>query len=170
MRILICLVAATLAGGCNRASAPAPAPTGTGSSTAADVARTAGSAEPGAAPAHASAGMAHADHTPHHGGLVLMNGDLHFEVVLDPSGRHRLYFSDETRTELPASIASIVTMTVTRTTGAREDLPLEIDEAGESWVARGRAVNDPDAIVRVSYVANGTPYFIDLPWARPVAR
>lgn len=168
MRLLGYLVAATLVVGCNRA--PAPAPAGAGPGAAGDVARTAGSAGAGGAPAHASTGMAHADHTPHHGGLVLMNGDLHFEVVLDPGGRHRIYFSDETRADLPASIASIVTMTVTRTTGAPEAVPLEIDETGESWVARGRAVDDQAAIVRVSYVANGKPYFIDLPWTRPVAR
>ena len=34
-------------------------------------------------------------------------------------------------------------------------LPLEIDEAGESWVAAGRAVEGDDVMVTVSYTVRG---------------
>src|SRR5947209_1908347 len=50
----------------------------------------------------------HGDHNPRHGGIVMMKGEnLHYEVVLDASGRsHRLFFTDATREDLPASTAS----------------------------------------------------------------
>jgi len=61
---------------------------------------------PAAAPA---TGVPHGDHNPRHGGVVFMDGDLHFEVVLGRDGQHRLYFSDAMREELPAATASAVT-------------------------------------------------------------
>ena len=54
----------------------------------------------------------HDDHSPRHGGLVMMLGDLHYEVVLDPEGEHRVYFTNELRDDLPPDIASEVTVTV----------------------------------------------------------
>ena len=45
----------------------------------------------------------------------MMKGDLHYEVVLDPTGRaHHIYFSDALREDLPASIASDVVLTIRR--------------------------------------------------------
>ena len=85
----------------------------------------------------------HGDHNPHFGGLVLMNGDLHFEVVLGRNGGARVYFSDATRNELPAATASDVTVTITRKSQAPEIVALHIDDSGESWVGRGSPVADP---------------------------
>jgi hypothetical protein len=106
----------------------------------------------------------HGDHNPHFGGLVLMNGDLHFEVVLGRDGSARLYFSDATRNELPAATASGVTITITTRSKAPEILALQIDESGESWTGRGHPVTDPDATARIAYTARGKPYFIDVPF------
>ena len=47
----------------------------------------------------------------------MMLGDLHYEVVLDPEGRHRVYFTDETRADLPPDIASEVMITINRREG-----------------------------------------------------
>ena len=56
-------------------------------------------AQPPAAAATPAAGgtVPHGDHNPHYGGIVLMNGDLHFEVVLGRDGVCRVYFSDAMR-------------------------------------------------------------------------
>ena len=108
----------------------------------------------------------HGDHNPRHGGVVFMDGDLHFEIVLARSGDHRLYFSDAMREELPAATASGVTVTVTPKAGPPDAVALQIDETGESWVGRGGEVADPDAIVRVAYTVRGKPYFIDVPFPR----
>jgi hypothetical protein len=113
-------------------------------------------------------GVAHGDHNPHHGGVVLMHGDLHFEVILDFEGRHRVYLSDAVRTELPASAASRVSVTVLRPSGeAPEPLELEIDEFGESWIASGRPVGDPVTRALVALTYEGEPYEIELPFLAP---
>jgi hypothetical protein len=94
-----------------------------------------------------------------------MNGDLHFEVVLGRDGRYQVYFSDAVREELPAAIASTVSVTVKRAGETAETVMLRIDENGESWIGQGRAVDDPSrATARVAYVAQTTPYWIDVPF------
>jgi hypothetical protein len=112
--------------------------------------------------------MPHSDHKPRHGGIVLMNGDLHFEVVMSRSGEYEVYFSNAMRDPLPASIASDVTITVQQQGQPPEPLTLQIDDAGEYWVGHGRAVTDPNASARIAYVIEGKPYWIDMPYVQPV--
>ncbi|MGE5243969.1 MAG: hypothetical protein ACM3SQ_07055 [Betaproteobacteria bacterium] len=137
-------------------SAPTPSPT-QAQAPAAGVAGMGGMAD--------MSGMAHS-HIPKYGGTVLMNGNLHFEVVLHRDGKYHVYFSDASQSDLPASMASNVTITVTRKGGAPETVPLRIDEAGESWVGQGKPVPDPDAVARIGYTFQGMPpYWIDLPFS-----
>jgi hypothetical protein len=110
-----------------------------------------------------TAPITHFDHRPRHGGLVLMNGDTHFEVVLDGDGRYNVYFSDAVRTALPASIASQVLVAVTPPGRAPETTPLQIDATGARWIGRGTPIDDPNAIVRITYTAGDKPYWIDVP-------
>jgi hypothetical protein len=115
------------------------------------------SLEPGAS-------VPHMDHTPRHGGLVLMKGDTHVEVVLTGDGRCAAYFSDAVRMEFPASYASEFTIGLASLKNGRQDALLEIDEAGKAWVGRLHMIDDPQAIVRITYVARGeAPYWIDVP-------
>jgi hypothetical protein len=126
---------------------------------------TAPAASTAAAAAPLPATVPHGNHDPKYGGVVLMNGDLHFEVVLGRDGTHRVYFSDAVREELPASVAAAVTVTVTRARAAPETVALQIDENGESWVGRGRPVDDPaHAIARIAYTVQNQPYWIDVPF------
>jgi hypothetical protein len=118
------------------------------------------------ASAENGASVPHGDHNPHYGGLVLMDGDLHFEVVLGRDGSERVYFSDATRTELPAATASDVAVTVTQTSHPPQTTALVIDQSGESWIGRGQPVDDPAATVRIAFTARGKPYFIDVPFPR----
>jgi hypothetical protein len=116
--------------------------------------------------------LAHYDHRPRHGGLVLMNGDTHFEVVLDNSGSYSVYFSSGVRTPLPASIASEVRIAVIPSGRPRETIAMEADPTNSLWVGRGTRIDDPNAIVRVGYTAEAAPYWIDVPasaWISPTA-
>lgn len=105
----------------------------------------------------------HGDHSPHKGGMVLMNADIHYEVVLSRDGRHRIWFSDAVRNELPASLATGVTLTITRTGEPDEVLALAIDDTGESWIAAGRPVTG-DAYVKVAYALQGEPHEVEIPF------
>lgn len=128
--------------------------------------------EPAAAPAspkpvdsqHAGITTPHGDHSPHHGGLVLMSGELHYEVVLDPGGKHAVWFSDAVREALPASVASKVEMTVMRPNAPAETLALDLDESGESWIAAGRPITGTDVMVKLVFVARGEPFEIEIPY------
>ena len=107
---------------------------------------------------------AHGDHTPHHGGTVYMNGDLHFEIVLGRDGTHRVYFSDARRAELPAAIASDVTVTIPGGEAPGRTLRAEVDASGESWIARGSPPARGEATARVAFVVDDAPYWIDVPF------
>ena len=132
------------------------------------------------APPQGASVLPHGDHNPHHGGVVLMKGELHYEVVLDPGGRaHRVYFTDAVREELPASVASTVALTLRRpslpdeTVASQkpdEIVAMQIDEAGESWVGSGQRVDNPAATtVRVAFSIKNEPYWIDMPFSAPAA-
>ena len=122
-------------------------------------------------PATVAAGnVPHGDHTPHHGGVVMMKGeDLHYEVVLDPAGRdHRVYFSDAIREDLPASVASDVALTIKRASESDEIVAMRIDDTGESWIGSGRSVANPGATTaRLAFSIRREPYWIDLPFRPP---
>lgn len=133
----------------------------------ADEAPRAATDAPAATPSdaqHAGVVGPHGDHTAHHGGLVLMNGDVHYEVVLAPSGRHQIWFSDAMRSELPASIASGVTIEVMRPEAPVELVPFAIDDAGEAWVANAQPLSGEGIMVKVRYALQGEPYEIEVPF------
>jgi len=94
----------------------------------------------------------------------MMNGEMHYEVVLDRSGKHRIWFSDSVREDLPASVASKVMMIVSRKDAPPEEIALGIDDSGESWVAAGKPVAGDDVMVKVTYVTRGEPFEVELPF------
>lgn len=100
-----------------------------------------------------------------------MNGDLHFEVVFDQRGRHRVFFSDAVRAELPAATVSDVTLTVSGKSMPPETLPASIDDNGESWIVKGSPLKGADVMARVSFVVGGgEPYWIDVPFVGTIER
>ena len=154
MALLVALAAAAC--GSDRASpAPAAAPAATPAPNDA---------------AHQALKGPHGDHTPRHDGLVLMFGDVHYEVVLMKTGKHQVWFSDAVRNELPASVASSVTMTVARPGAEVESLTLAIDENGESWLASGQPLEGDGATVKVRYVLQGDAHETEIPVVAAILR
>jgi hypothetical protein len=152
MRIAGILAAAAFAMACaNGSDAPAAPPAGDAARAPRD-------------PQHAGVTGPHGDHTPRHGGLVLMQGDVHYEVVLAPDGRHQVWFSDAVRNELPASVASRATMEGNRPGAAPEQLTLAIDDAGEAWIASGQPLTGEGIMVTLRYALQGEPQHIDIPF------
>jgi hypothetical protein len=154
-RSLAAIAAACSLVSCNREPATAPPLAGAATAASASTPSAAGTAP-------------HGDHNPHHGGVVLMKGDLHYEVVLDPTGRaHRLYFTDAVREELPASIATDVVLTIRRPS-PEERIAMQIDETGERWVGAGQPVAAPlSATARLAFSINQDSYWIDIPFSAP---
>lgn len=147
--MIVCACAVASCGGAASGDVAAAAPAGA-AVTAADA---------------PSADAPHGDHNPHHGGVVYMNGELHYEVVLDPAGHHRVYFSDATREDLPAAVATSVAITIERPGQPPEPLAGTIDEQGESWLLDGSPVGAPQQTsVRVAFSARGEDYWIDVPF------
>lgn len=112
---------------------------------------------------HAGITEPHGDHTPQHGGMVLMNGDVHYELVMDAAGKYEVWFTDAIRTELPASVASNVRLQVTRASGAAETVTLAIDEAGESWIGQGQPAGE-GAMIKLNYDLRGEPHEVETPF------
>ena len=129
------------------------------------VAPVAGSRPPDAQ--HAGITTPHGDHSPHHGGIVLMKEELHYEVVLDRNGRHAVWFTDAVRQDLPASVASKVEMTVRRPDTPPEALTLHIDDNGESWIAVGQPIAGEGVMVTVTFISRGEPFEIEIPFTSP---
>jgi hypothetical protein len=121
-------------------------------------------AAPTGDPQHQGLTAPHGDHSPHRGGMVLMNGDVHYEVVFSRDGKHRIWFTDAVRAELPASVATGVTMVITRTGKPEEVIRLAIDDSGESWIASGQAVPENDAYVKITYTMTGEPHEVEVPF------
>ena len=152
LRAAVMAVAVAAAAGCSTAPESASAPAATAAPAAAADAQ------------HQNVVGPHGDHTPHKGGMVLMNGDVHYEVVLSREGKHRVWFTDAVRAELPASVATGVTLTITRPGEPAEVLALAIDDSGESWLAAGRPVIGNYVYVKVVYSLQGEPLEIELPF------
>jgi photosystem II stability/assembly factor-like uncharacterized protein len=116
---------------------------------------------------HAGITTPHGDHAPHHGGIVLMKDELHYEVVLDRAGRHAVWFTNAVRQDLPASVASKVEMVVTRPNASPEALILQIDDQGESWTAAGQPIAGEGVTVRLTFTSRGEPFEIEIPFVSP---
>lgn len=115
-----------------------------------------------AMPAHGN--MGHGDHVPKFGGLVLMYGLRHFEILAKPDGAVELHLSDAMRTPMPAVTVSDVTVEVERPGGVFEYIAMAVSEAGDYWHGSGDPIDDPDnTTVHLAFIAFGAPYVYALP-------
>jgi len=113
-------------------------------------------------PAHGNA--AHGDHMPKFGGLVLMYGVLHFEIVADAEAGLLLHLIDAMRTPMPAVTVSDVTIEVERANQKVENIAMRISDAGDFWSGLSKPLGDAESTtVHLAFVAFGNPYVYALP-------
>ena len=105
----------------------------------------------------------HGDHFPDHNGFVLMHSTLHFEVVVKEGGGIELYFSSESRAQLPAATVSDVVVEIERPDSPMEFVTMQISASGDFWTGPSEPVTDHNAVVRVGFLFQGEPFFIDIP-------
>ncbi len=77
----------------------------------------------------------HVDHAPRHGGVVMMSGDVHIEMVVGPSGGVLLYPSDAARRPIPTAEAQ-GTIRIDRP-GFKSILPLRPDPLSGALTVAG---------------------------------
>jgi hypothetical protein len=147
IRIVLTLTALALATSCTREK-PAP--------------RT-GSAAPDSGTAPVS-GMAHGNHNPKYGGVVLMHGDMHLEVVAREDGHITIYFSDAVRRELPASVVSDLKVTIQRPGFRADQTEMKINDSGECWEGRAGYVQDRGTDLTITYKFQGELQQSDMPY------
>jgi hypothetical protein len=96
--------------------------------------------------------------------VVLMNGDLHFEIVANADGNCTVYFSDATRQELPASAVSDVRLSIVRPGFRGEPVEMKISDTGESWEGKGGNVDDRDTTLRITFNFQGLQRISEMPF------
>jgi hypothetical protein len=110
------------------------------------------------------AGMAHGNHNPKYGGVVLMNGDLHFEIVAKEDGNYTVYFSDAARQELPAAAVANVKLGIKRPGFRSEPVELKVSDNGEYWEGKGGYVDDHETTLLVTFDYQGQMRTSDMPF------
>jgi hypothetical protein len=112
--------------------------------------------------AGAHEGEEHGDHNPHHGGFVMMYQDLHFELVARPAGGVEVYYTDAIRNTLPAAIATDVTVEIERAGEQVEYVDMAISDSGDFWLGNTRPIENPQDIIRLGFLFDGTPLILDV--------
>ena len=103
---------------------------------------------------------AHEDHSSRHGGFVMMFLDLHLELVIPEEGGVEIFYSDDMRRDMPASVVSEVAVALHRPDGSQE--PLEMNECQRSgrsvgWFERSYIRSENNCTCRV-FLARPTGY------------
>lgn len=106
----------------------------------------------------------HGDHDAHHGGFVVMYKDVHVEVVLQQQGAVQVYYTDGARHDLPASIASDVSVEVERPGKKIEALRMSVSKGGDFWEGKGQPVAGTQGLVHVAFLLQSEPVVFKLPW------
>ena len=106
---------------------------------------------------------AHEDHSSRHGGFVMMFLDLHLELVMPEEGGVEIFYSDDMRRDMPASVVSEVAVALHRPDGSQEPLEMNVSDQGDRWAGLSGPISDPKTIVRVEFFWQGQPVTLEVP-------
>ncbi|MBI4471193.1 MAG: DUF3347 domain-containing protein, partial [Acidobacteria bacterium] len=120
---------------------------------------------------HASFGPTsepHTDHNPHHRGVLSMTGNLHFETVLEDTGRVRIYFTDEFRRPQPPSVVSDLEVIFNPEEASEEEIKVRPDASGQFWEGHGKPLTADTAALLVAYTYDGAEHATLVEVAHPL--
>jgi hypothetical protein len=106
---------------------------------------------------------AHGNHDSHHGGFVAMYKDVHCEIVVQPQGTVQVFYTDAMRKDLPASIASDVTVEIEGADRKTESVPMAVSRGGDFWEGKAKPV--ADGKLHLAFLLQGEPVVMHLPIA-----
>lgn len=105
----------------------------------------------------------HGNHDAHHGGFVAMYKDVHLEIVVQPQGLVQVYYTDAMRKDLPASIASDVTVEIEGADRRTEPVTMAVSRSGDAW--EGKTKPNVDGQLHLAFLLQGEPVVMHLPIA-----
>lgn len=109
------------------------------------------------------------EHFAPHGGIITPYKDGHCETVLLPKGGVRIYLTDAAGHDLPATLASDVSLEIEGGDKKTDTVIMTVSASGDFWEGPYRRLTDAKGIVHVAFVLNGDPVVIDLPVPKLVA-
>jgi len=89
--------------------------------------------------------------------------EMHFEIVAPDTGGVRIYYSNEMRIDMPASVVSDVAVEIERPGGIYESVTMSISDDGGHWGGDSSPIINPDSIVRLAFLFQGEPFVLDIP-------
>ncbi|AKH42616.1 hypothetical protein FHS61_000386 [Altererythrobacter atlanticus] len=121
--------------------------------------------------ASAPPALAHGDevHTAPHGGVMVTDGAMHFELVADPKGGLKIYFSSADGNPLPASAASEVAVEIEHPKARTEYVAMSIDRTGGFWRGNSQPLTDKGAVLHIGVVSQGRGALKDVPASQVIA-
>jgi hypothetical protein len=109
------------------------------------------------------------EHFAPHGGVITAAKDGHCETVLLPKGGVRVYLTDAASRDLPATLASDVSVEIEGGDKKTDTVPMTISAGGDFWEGPYKPVTDAKGIVHLAFVLQGEPVVVDLPVLKLVA-
>ena len=89
--------------------------------------------------------------------------DLHLELVIPEEGGVEIFYSDDMRRDMPASVVSEVAVALHRPDGSQEPLDMIVSDQGDRWAGLSGPISDPKTIVRVEFFWQGQPVSLEVP-------
>jgi len=109
------------------------------------------------------------DDEPHHGGVVSVYRNMHFELAAKPGGGIEIYFSDAHGEPLPASAVSQVAVEIAHPGQKTEYVTMKIDPTGVFWTGPSRPLSDAASVLHVGFVVQGASALADVKGAAVIA-
>ena len=83
--------------------------------------------------------------------------------MIPEEGGVEIFYSDDMRRDMPASVVSEVAVALYRPDGSEEPLEMNVSDQGDRWAGLCGPISDPKTIVRVEFFWQGQPVTLEVP-------